>query len=163
MINIINNILMKTDISEIIGLADGGEVQIERVSLPERGLAIEGQFALPPLARLSQDDQIISCPISAQFHLQAAQRLTFTPGLDLRFVDAQFRHQASLLPQFTDTAYLINGEQGGQGLVANDRTYLTPNVEIGQDIGGNGVCTFREHEFMLGPLVDRRLGLSQAL
>jgi len=39
-------------------LTGGGAVVVERVKLVENGVAIEGQFELPPLARLSADDQV---------------------------------------------------------------------------------------------------------
>ena len=38
-------------------LTGGAEVEIERVRLVEDGVAIEGPFELPPLARLSGEDQ----------------------------------------------------------------------------------------------------------
>jgi len=39
-------------------LTQGATIVVERVRLPERDIAIEGEFALPQLARLSADDQV---------------------------------------------------------------------------------------------------------
>jgi len=39
-------------------LTGGAALEIERVRLSESGVAIEGRFELPPLARLSAEDQI---------------------------------------------------------------------------------------------------------
>ena len=39
-------------------LTHGHAIVVERVRLQEKGIAIEGQFELPQLARLSMDDQV---------------------------------------------------------------------------------------------------------
>lgn len=46
------------DWQELTRLTQGAPMVIERVRLPDSGIAIEGAFDLPPLARLSADDQI---------------------------------------------------------------------------------------------------------
>jgi hypothetical protein len=46
------------DWQELLRMAAGAELVVERVSLPERQMAIEGKFTLPELARLSLDDQV---------------------------------------------------------------------------------------------------------
>jgi len=50
--------IMPSDWQELSKLTQGGEVEIERVRLVKADIAIEGKFALPPLAQLSGDDQI---------------------------------------------------------------------------------------------------------
>ena len=47
-----------TDWQELVQLTQGRPIIVERVRLTEKGIAIEGQFELPQLARLSMDDQI---------------------------------------------------------------------------------------------------------
>jgi hypothetical protein len=47
-----------TDWQELLRLAQGAEVVIERVRIPAKGIAIEGAFTLPELARLSLEDQV---------------------------------------------------------------------------------------------------------
>jgi hypothetical protein len=43
---------------ELLRIAQGTPLVIERVSIPEKGIAIEGAFAPPQLARLSMEDQV---------------------------------------------------------------------------------------------------------
>lgn len=49
---------MIKDWTELTQLARGGDIIVERVRLPERDISIEGEFALPPMARLSEEDQV---------------------------------------------------------------------------------------------------------
>ncbi len=46
------------DWQELMRLAGGASVVVERVRLPEAGIAIEGAFAPPQLALLSPEDQV---------------------------------------------------------------------------------------------------------
>jgi len=39
-------------------MAEGRPIVVERVRLPERGIAIEGHFELPKLAQLAAEDQV---------------------------------------------------------------------------------------------------------
>lgn len=43
---------------ELMRIAQGTALVIERVRIPEKGIAIEGAFTLPELARLSLEDQV---------------------------------------------------------------------------------------------------------
>jgi hypothetical protein len=43
---------------DLTRLTQGAPILIERVRLADSGIAIEGEFELPPLARLSADDQV---------------------------------------------------------------------------------------------------------
>ncbi len=47
-----------TDWHELTRLTQGQPLLVERVRLPEKGIAIEGSFELPQLARLDLDDQV---------------------------------------------------------------------------------------------------------
>ncbi len=50
---------MKTrDWQELTRISQGASMVIEKVRLVESGIAIEGEFELPPLARLSGEDQV---------------------------------------------------------------------------------------------------------
>jgi hypothetical protein len=49
---------MKQEWQQLTKLTGGKPIKIERVRLEETGIAIEGNFELPPLARLTADDQI---------------------------------------------------------------------------------------------------------
>jgi hypothetical protein len=47
-----------SDWQELLRIAQGASLVVERVSIPEKQIAVEGQFGLPQLARLSLDDQV---------------------------------------------------------------------------------------------------------
>ncbi len=47
-----------SDWQDLLRIAQGSPLVIERVRIPEKGIAIEGQFTLPELARLSLEDQV---------------------------------------------------------------------------------------------------------
>src|SRR4051812_17700419 len=49
---------MVTSWQKLTGLTGGSPIEIERVRLVETEIAIEGRFELPPLARLTSEDQI---------------------------------------------------------------------------------------------------------
>lgn len=49
---------MKLDWQALTKLTGGAEVTVERVRVAETGIAIEGEFELPSLTRLSAEDQI---------------------------------------------------------------------------------------------------------
>ena len=46
------------DWQELVRLTQGAPLVVERVRLADRDIALEGQFVLPQLARLSSDDQV---------------------------------------------------------------------------------------------------------
>ena len=47
-----------SDWQDLLRIAQGSPLVIERVRIPEKGIAVEGQFTLPELARLSLEDQV---------------------------------------------------------------------------------------------------------
>lgn len=47
-----------SDWQDLLRISQGSPLLIERVSIPERGIAVEGQFTLPELVRLSLEDQV---------------------------------------------------------------------------------------------------------
>ncbi|MBS1805960.1 MAG: DUF2089 domain-containing protein [Acidobacteria bacterium] len=46
------------DWQDVLRVAQGTPLVIERVSIPEKGMAVEGAFTLPELARLTLEDQV---------------------------------------------------------------------------------------------------------
>ena len=46
------------DWQDLLRIAQGASLVIERVRIPEKQIAVEGQFTLPELARLALEDQI---------------------------------------------------------------------------------------------------------
>jgi hypothetical protein len=47
-----------SDWQDLLRIAQGSPLVVERVRIPEKGIAVEGSFALPELARISLEDQI---------------------------------------------------------------------------------------------------------
>src|ERR1035437_10153574 len=47
-----------SDWQDLLRIADGGSLVVERVRIPEKQIAIEGAFTLPELARISIEDQV---------------------------------------------------------------------------------------------------------
>src|ERR1700727_3849467 len=47
-----------SDWQDLLRIAQGTSVVIERVRIPEKQIAVEGAFTLPELARLSLEDQV---------------------------------------------------------------------------------------------------------
>jgi hypothetical protein len=47
-----------SDWQDLLRMAQGAPLFIERVRIPEKGIAVEGSFTLPELARLSLEDQV---------------------------------------------------------------------------------------------------------
>jgi hypothetical protein len=49
---------MANDWGELSRMTNGKEFFVERIKIKENGIAIQGEFELPPLARISYDDQV---------------------------------------------------------------------------------------------------------
>ncbi|MGD0631377.1 MAG: DUF2089 domain-containing protein [Terracidiphilus sp.] len=47
-----------SDWQELLRIAQGGSLLVERIRIPEKGIAVEGEFTLPELARLTLEDQV---------------------------------------------------------------------------------------------------------
>ena len=47
-----------SDWQDLLRIAEGGSLVVERVRLPEKQITVEGAFTLPELARLSLEDQV---------------------------------------------------------------------------------------------------------
>ena len=47
-----------SDWQDLLRIAQGGPMLVERVRLPEKQIAVEGAFTLPALARLTLEDQV---------------------------------------------------------------------------------------------------------
>lgn len=47
-----------SDWQDLLRIAQGSPLVVERVRIPEKGIAVEGEFSLPELAKLSLDDQV---------------------------------------------------------------------------------------------------------
>ncbi|MCC7403277.1 MAG: DUF2089 domain-containing protein [Bdellovibrionales bacterium] len=67
---------MKTDWQDLLQLVKGEDFSVERVRLERTGIAVEGNFELPPLARLSQEDQVfVAAFVSSHGSIKEMERL----------------------------------------------------------------------------------------
>ena len=67
---------MAKEWTELTRLTGGEDITVERVRLPRSGIAIEGEFALPPLAQLSAGDQVfIMAFVGAHGSIKDMERL----------------------------------------------------------------------------------------
>ena len=49
---------LASDWQDLLRIAQGGTLVVERVRFPEKRIVIEGEFTLPELARLTLEDQV---------------------------------------------------------------------------------------------------------
>jgi len=47
-----------SDWQELLRIAQGSSLVVERVRIPEKGIAVEGEFTVPELAQLTLEDQV---------------------------------------------------------------------------------------------------------
>ena len=67
---------MAQDWKELTELTRGADLEIEKVRLKESRVAIEGSFELPPLARLTLEDQIfVTAFIRSQGSIKSMEKL----------------------------------------------------------------------------------------
>jgi hypothetical protein len=84
---------------ELTRLTRGEGLVVERVRLADRGIAIEGRFALPPLAQLSAEDQIfIAAFVRAHGSIKEMERVF---GISYPTVKARLNRIAGSL-EFVD-------------------------------------------------------------
>jgi hypothetical protein len=94
---------MKTkDWQELTRLTQGASLVVERVRLTESGVAIEGDFELPPLARLSAEDQVfVMAFVRSEGTIKEMERIF---GVSYPTIKSRLNRIASQL-QFVETVY----------------------------------------------------------
>jgi len=94
---------MKTkDWQELSRLAQGAPMVVERVRLTESGIAIEGDFELPPLARLSAEDQVfVMAFVRSEGTIKEMERIF---GVSYPTIKSRLNRIAGQL-QFVETVY----------------------------------------------------------
>lgn len=89
-----------SDWQDLLRIADGSLLVIERVRLPEKHISIEGEFVLPELARLTLDDQIfITAFLRAHGSIKEMEQVF---GVSYPTIKARLNRIGGLL-QFVDT------------------------------------------------------------
>lgn len=89
-----------SDWQDLLRIAQGSPLVIERVRIAEKGIAIEGQFNLPELARLSLEDQIFVTAFLRSHGTIKEMEQTF--GVSYPTIKARLTRIASQL-EFVDT------------------------------------------------------------
>jgi hypothetical protein len=89
-----------SDWQELLRIAQGSPLVIERVRIAEKDIAVEGQFALPELARLSLEDQVFVTAFLRSHGTIKEMEQTF--GVSYPTIKARLTRIASQL-EFIDT------------------------------------------------------------
>ena len=89
-----------TDWQELLRIAQGSSIVIERVRFPEKQIAVEGAFTLPELARLSLEDQVFIVAFLRSHGSIKEMEQTF--GVSYPTIKARLNRLASQL-EFVDT------------------------------------------------------------
>jgi len=89
-----------SDWQDLLRIAQGAPLVIERVGIPEKGIAIEGAFTLPELARLSLEDQIfVTAFLRSHGSIKEMEQIF---GVSYPTIKARLNRISGLL-QFIDT------------------------------------------------------------
>ncbi len=89
-----------SDWQDLLRMAQGAQLVIERVSIPDKGVAIEGSYTLPELARLSLEDQVFVTAFLRSHGSIKAMEQTF--GVSYPTIKARLNRISGQL-QFIDT------------------------------------------------------------
>src|SRR3984885_10911736 len=88
------------DWQELLRIAQGAALVVERVRIPEKQIAVEGQFTLPQLALLSLEDQVFAVAFLRSHGSIKEMEQTF--GVSYPTIKARLNRISSLL-QFVET------------------------------------------------------------
>ena len=88
------------DWQDLLRISQGAPLVIERVRIPEKGIAIEGTFSLPELARISLEDQVfITAFLRSHGSIKEMEQIF---GVSYPTIKARLNRIAGLL-EFVDT------------------------------------------------------------
>lgn len=87
---------MKQDWQALTQLTGGADIVVERVRLAASGIAIEGEFDPPPLARLASEDQVfVAAFVRCHGSIKDMEKLF---GVSYPTIKNRLNRLASLLP-----------------------------------------------------------------
>jgi hypothetical protein len=89
-----------SDWQDLLRIAQGASLVVERVRIPEKEIAIEGEFTLPELARLTLEDQVFVIAFLRSHGSIKEMEQTF--GVSYPTIKARLNRIAGQL-QFVDT------------------------------------------------------------
>lgn len=88
------------DWQDLLRMAQGAALVVERVRIPEKGIAVEGAFTLPELARVSLEDQVfITAFLKSHGSIKEMEQIF---GVSYPTIKARLNRIAGLL-EFVDT------------------------------------------------------------
>ena len=97
-----------TEWQELLRMAQGSPMVIERVRLPEKQISIEGQFLLPELARLAMEDQVfVTAFLRSHGSIKEMEQVF---GVSYPTIKARLNRIAGLL-QFVETNPSTSGAE----------------------------------------------------
>jgi hypothetical protein len=89
-----------SDWQDLLRIAQGGPLVVERVRLPEKHLSVEGAFTLPELVRLSLEDQVfVTAFLRSHGSIKEMEQVF---GVSYPTIKARLNRIAGLL-EFVDT------------------------------------------------------------
>lgn len=89
-----------SDWQDLLRIAQGGPLVIERVQMPEKQITVEGAFTLPELARLSLEDQVfVTAFLRSHGSIKEMEQVF---GVSYPTIKARLNRIAGLL-EFVDT------------------------------------------------------------
>ncbi len=89
-----------SDWQELLRIAQGGPLVVERVRMPEKHITVEGAFTLPELARLSLEDQVfVTAFLRSHGSIKEMEQVF---GVSYPTIKARLNRIAGLL-EFVDT------------------------------------------------------------
>src|ERR1700686_1831241 len=85
---------------DLLRIAQGGPLVVERVRIPEKHITVEGEFTLPELARISLEDQVfITAFLRSHGSIKEMEQVF---GVSYPTIKARLNRIAGLL-EFVDT------------------------------------------------------------
>lgn len=89
-----------SDWQDLLRIAQGGPLVVERVRVPEKGITVEGAFTLPELASLSLEDQVfVTAFLRSHGSIKEMEQVF---GVSYPTIKARLNRIAGLL-EFVDT------------------------------------------------------------
>jgi hypothetical protein len=113
------------DWKDLTRLSGGARLIVERVAVPELGIALEGSFELPPLARLPADEQVfIAAFVKSHGSIKEMERLF---GVSYPTVKNRLHKLAQLL----DPELSVDAPQSSPEPASVERAEILARLESG--------------------------------
>jgi hypothetical protein len=123
------------DWQDLIRIAQGSPLVVERVRIPEKQVALEGQFTLPQLALLSLEDQVFVTAFLRSHGTIKEMEQTF--GVSYPTIKARLNRIASQL-EFVETVEPDEPDETGG---ASSRTEVLQRLKSGEITAAEAIRT----------------------